>query len=115
VTSSGQSYRARRPGRREDDSGVYVIVKLLGIYPALREAKAAAEADRDIELTVVVRADNLAKLTSRVDCCAFCLIEQPDGKYALRVERDTRLHGPPDPDALGLTRGAGSLQDRPVR
>lgn len=69
----------------------------------------------DTELTVVVAERNLAELTTRVECCAFALIKQPDGRYALRVERDTRIHGKPPADAIGLTFGAGALTDRPVR
>lgn len=69
----------------------------------------------DVELTVVVEEDKLPELTSRVDCCAFCLVRQPDGKYWLRVERAISVHGPPQVDVAGLTWGDQSLEDRPPR
>lgn len=45
----------------------------------------------DIELTLVVREVNLPQLLDRVECAAFRLVEQPDGRYSLAVELD----GPP--------------------
>lgn len=66
----------------------------------------------DIEITVVVRKCNLPVLLERVPCDAFCLIEQPDGRYSIAVQHDnapTSFY-----PAMTIVGGLDDLPERPA-